>query len=49
MKSRIRAETWLAVRHASDLLWEPKLGPQRFFERLLEETWRRSVLNLMEA
>src|SRR4029079_17349596 len=27
------------------LLWEPKLGPQRFFE-LYCETWRRSVLNL---
>jgi hypothetical protein len=27
------------------LLWEPKLGPRRFFE-LYCETWRRSVLNL---
>ena len=27
------------------LLWELKLGPQRFFE-LYCETWRRSVLNL---
>jgi len=26
------------------LLWEPKLGPQRFFE-LYAETWRRSILN----
>jgi hypothetical protein len=29
----------------SHLLWEPKLGPERFFE-LYCETWRRSVLNL---
>src|SRR6185295_16908424 len=27
------------------LLWEPRLGPRRFFE-LYAETWRRSVLNL---
>jgi hypothetical protein len=27
------------------LLWEPKLGPRRFFE-LYCETWHRSVLNL---
>jgi hypothetical protein len=27
------------------LLWEPALGPRRFFE-LYGETWRRSVLNL---
>jgi hypothetical protein len=27
------------------LLWEPALGPERFFE-LYCETWRRSVLNL---
>ena len=26
-------------------LWQPRLGPQRFFE-LYAETWRRSVLNL---
>ncbi len=26
------------------LLWEPKLGPRRFFE-LYAETWRRSILN----
>jgi hypothetical protein len=26
-------------------LWEPSLGPSRFFE-LYCETWRRSVLNL---
>jgi hypothetical protein len=29
----------------SHLLWEPKLGVERFFE-LYCETWRRSVLNL---
>jgi hopanoid C-3 methylase len=27
------------------LLWEPALGPERFFE-LYCKTWRRSVLNL---
>jgi hypothetical protein len=27
------------------LLWEPRLGAQRFFE-LYCETWRRSILNL---
>jgi radical SAM superfamily enzyme YgiQ (UPF0313 family) len=27
------------------LLWEPRLGPRRFFE-LYAETWRRSILNL---
>lgn len=26
------------------LLWEPKIGPERFFE-LYAETWRRSILN----
>ena len=26
-------------------LWEPRLGPERFFE-LYAETWRRSILNL---
>jgi radical SAM superfamily enzyme YgiQ (UPF0313 family) len=41
---RLRAVTW---RHFDmhHLLWEPALGPQRFFE-LYCETWRRSVLNL---
>jgi hypothetical protein len=29
----------------SHLLWEPKLGAERFFE-LYCQTWRRSVLNL---
>jgi len=27
------------------LLWEPRLGAERFFE-LYAETWRRSILNL---
>ena len=44
MKSRIRAETWSQF-DMHHLLWELKLGPQRFFE-LYCETWRRSVLNL---
>ena len=39
-----RAARMGAVRHAH-LLWNPKLGPERFFE-LYCETWRRSVLNL---
>ena len=26
------------------VLWEPRLGPRRFFE-LYAETWRRSILN----
>ena len=44
MKPRIRARRWahLDMHH---LLWEPRLGPERFFE-LYCETWRRSVLNL---
>jgi radical SAM superfamily enzyme YgiQ (UPF0313 family) len=41
---RIRAPKWTQF-DMSHLLWEPKLGPQRFFE-LYCETWRRSVLNL---
>ncbi|HEX9723173.1 MAG TPA: radical SAM protein, partial [Vicinamibacteria bacterium] len=44
MKSRIRAESWSQF-DMHHLLWEPKLGPRRFFE-LYCETWRRSVLNL---
>ena len=27
------------------VLWEPRLGAERFFE-LYAETWRRSILNL---
>ena len=44
MRHRLRARRWshFDMHH---LLWEPALGPQRFFE-LYCETWRRSVLNL---
>jgi hopanoid C-3 methylase len=41
---RLRAVDW-AQFDMHHLLWEPKLGAQRFFE-LYCETWRRSVLNL---
>jgi radical SAM superfamily enzyme YgiQ (UPF0313 family) len=44
MRPRIAARTW-AQFDMHHLLWEPKLGPHRFFE-LYCETWRRSVLNL---
>jgi len=44
MRSRIRAESWSQF-DMHHLLWEPKLGPRRFFE-LYCETWHRSVLNL---
>jgi radical SAM superfamily enzyme YgiQ (UPF0313 family) len=44
MRQRLRARRWshFDMHH---LLWEPALGPERFFE-LYCETWRRSVLNL---
>jgi hopanoid C-3 methylase len=44
MRERLRARRWshFDMHH---LLWEPVLGPERFFE-LYCETWRRSVLNL---
>lgn len=44
MRPRIGARQWshFDMHH---LLWEPALGPERFFE-LYCETWRRSVLNL---
>ena len=44
MRPQLRARRWshFDMHH---LLWEPALGPQRFFE-LYCETWRRSVLNL---
>src|SRR5205814_6713855 len=44
MRPMLRARRWshFDMHH---LLWEPRLGPQRFFE-LYCETWRRSVLNL---
>jgi radical SAM superfamily enzyme YgiQ (UPF0313 family) len=44
MRPRIGARSW-AQFDMHHLLWEPKLGPERFFE-LYCETWRRSVLNL---
>ncbi len=44
MRPRIRAVEW-AQYDMHHLLWEPRLGPERFFE-LYCETWRRSVLNL---
>ena len=44
MRRALRAPRWshFDMHH---LLWEPALGPRRFFE-LYCETWRRSVLNL---
>jgi len=44
MRRKLRARRWshFDMHH---LLWEPALGPRRFFE-LYCETWRRSVLNL---
>jgi hypothetical protein len=44
MRPRLKARRW-AQFDMHHLLWEPALGPQRFFE-LYCETWRRSVLNL---
>jgi len=44
MRPRVRARRW-AHFDMHHLLWEPALGPERFFE-LYCETWRRSVLNL---
>ena len=44
MRPRIGARQW-AHFDMHHLLWEPALGPDRFFE-LYCETWRRSVLNL---
>jgi len=44
MRPRIRATAWSQY-DMHHLLWEPKLGAERFFE-LYCETWRRSVLNL---
>lgn len=43
-RERIRAVRWSQF-DMQHLLWEPRLGVQRFFE-LYCETWRRSVLNL---
>jgi radical SAM superfamily enzyme YgiQ (UPF0313 family) len=44
MRTRLRARRWSQF-DMHHLLWEPALGPSRFFE-LYCETWRRSVLNL---
>jgi radical SAM superfamily enzyme YgiQ (UPF0313 family) len=44
MREKLRARRW-AHFDMHHLLWEPALGPERFFE-LYCETWRRSVLNL---
>jgi radical SAM superfamily enzyme YgiQ (UPF0313 family) len=44
MRPRLGARKW-AHFDMHHLLWEPALGPERFFE-LYCETWRRSVLNL---
>jgi len=44
MRARLGARRW-AQFDMHHLLWEPALGPGRFFE-LYCETWRRSVLNL---
>jgi radical SAM superfamily enzyme YgiQ (UPF0313 family) len=44
MRERLRARRWSQF-DMHHLLWEPALGPRRFFE-LYCETWRRSVLNL---
>jgi radical SAM superfamily enzyme YgiQ (UPF0313 family) len=43
-RAMIRAKTW-AHFDMHHLLWQPRLGVERFFE-LYCETWRRSVLNL---
>ena len=44
MRPKIQATAWSQY-DMHHLLWEPHLGPARFFE-LYCETWRRSVLNL---
>ena len=42
--SALRGQAWYKF-DMHHVLWEPRLGPQRFFE-LYAETWRRSILNL---
>ena len=44
VRQKLRARQWshFDMHH---LLWEPAMGPRRFFEFYCE-TWRRSVLNL---
>ena len=44
MRSQVASRPW-AQFDMHHLLWEPALGPERFFD-LYCETWRRSVLNL---
>jgi radical SAM superfamily enzyme YgiQ (UPF0313 family) len=44
MLPQLRARRWSQF-DMHHLLWQPALGPERFFE-LYCETWRRSVLNL---
>jgi hypothetical protein len=44
MQARLRAVKW-AQYDMHHLLWEPRLGAERFFE-LYCETWHRSILNL---
>jgi radical SAM superfamily enzyme YgiQ (UPF0313 family) len=44
MQPRLRAVAW-AQYDMHHVLWEPRVGAQRFFE-LYCETWRRSILNL---
>jgi radical SAM superfamily enzyme YgiQ (UPF0313 family) len=44
MRPTLRARRW-AQFDMHHVLWEPALGPRRFFE-LYCETWRRSALNL---
>ena len=44
MRARVQSRPW-AHFDMHHLLWEPALGPERFFA-LYCETWRRSVLNL---
>jgi radical SAM superfamily enzyme YgiQ (UPF0313 family) len=44
MRPRLRARRWSQF-DMHHLLWEPALGPERFFAMYCE-TWRRSVLNL---
>jgi hopanoid C-3 methylase len=44
MQPRLRAISW-AQYDMHHLMWEPKVGAERFFE-LYCETWRRSILNL---
>jgi hopanoid C-3 methylase len=44
VRSRLRAVRWSQY-DMHHVLWEPRLGAQRFFD-LYCETWRRSILNL---